>query len=223
MKKLSAFLMFFLIAFFALFTAANATLVTTFSFDGQAVYGEDLSFANDLGVTLTDINLDREAPYNLVGMVNLNFDWNLPEWDAVCDWTIDVNAIAAFNGTNLGSYNDTFSLGEFALVDHTAVIAYAYNYLASVPLQGYDATIGGYYLDNVVTNNDFFGRTILESGTLYLALEQPFLNICDGPYSFSGSIALDANPVPEPATMLLLGSGLIGLAGLGRKKFFKKS
>ena len=35
--------------------------------------------------------------------------------------------------------------------------------------------------------------------------------------------AYNANHIPEPASMILIGSGLIGLAGFGRKRLVKKS
>ena len=65
-----------------------------------------------------------------------------------------------------------------------------------------------------------FDSVYLSSGYIWQYLEYPTGHSWAGQ---SADLAFAVSTVPEPATMLLLGSGLIGLAGLGRKKFFKKS
>jgi len=61
----------------------------------------------------------------------------------------------------------------------------------------------------------------IADGSLRLGLHVRSIGDVGGSDSFV-SLPGEGAPVPEPATMLLLGSGLIGLAGFGRRKFFKK-
>ena len=179
------------------------------------------------------------------------YDANILEFDfdVATTGTLSFNYVFAsdeYNEWTNSQYNDVFAFfldgTNIALIPETNIpvaintvngggATYGTNPSYEEYYNNNDLNDGGPYYDIQYDGfTDVFAATaLIDEGTHHIRLAitdvmDPFWDsavfIEEGSFSFETSVPVA--PVPEPATILLVGAGLAGFAGFNRKKMFKK-
>jgi hypothetical protein len=175
-----------------------------------------LSLVDTAGNTISGASLIFDAPY---GSAGASGPWVPDAYKPLLADGISTDEYGSYTVTIAGLSAGVYDLYSYAFIPFTTT-SFGMTVSVAGALQGTESVTGQFpnpanYSLNATHALHTLSLTSGESIIITIGSYGP-----DGDNSLSG-LQIVPKSIPEPSTLLLLGSGLVGLVGFGKKKFRK--